>query len=421
MPSNKQQFSPGSKNWIQKYFQLLENKVFSLESISENYQKEDSFQSLASKTGLIYGIPSSFIYFTNVSSDTFTNEEKLKLLLFEALLYSYLQGLKEPFDKKLFIQSLKSFYSENEESNWFNKVFKTSEVEQLEITLSSRIQIDTPIFESNYWLNYLSNCFVFLDVILFQEFLQKKIVSLNSKYSTYVTYVMKGIIYMAYADNKIESKEQRLLANFLSCTQLEKDSKLQIETFINNGISQSDFNLTKIDNPLLLGIIFELGLLIAHKSLASFSLERKSINDFGYFLGLSTQNINESEIRSNLFLLEKQQESSSFYFESRSSLAFQGFSNRWIRILGRNKDKLISELKESKELVALIQKSTTKELTKEEKEIVKNQFMDILKSVPSIGIFLLPGGALLLPLILKIVPDLLPSSFKENQVDQEKN
>lgn len=421
MPSDKQQFSPGSKNWILKYFQLVENNVFSIESISENHQKESAFNSLASKTGLIYGIPSSFIYFTNVSSDTYTNEEKLKLLLFEALLFSYLQGLKEPFDKKLFIQSLKSFYSENEESKWFDKVFKTSEVEQLEVTLSSRILIDTPIFESNYWLNYLSNCFVFLDVILFQEFLQKKTISLNSKYSTYVTYVMKGIIYMAYADNKIESKEQRLLANFLSFTQLEKNSKLQIETFINNGISKSDFNLTKIDNPLLLGIIFELGLLIAHKSLATFTSERKSLYDFGDFLGLSAQEINESEIRSNLFLLEKQEESSPFYFESRSALAFQGFSNRWIRILGRNKDKLISELKESKELVALIQKSTTKELTKEEKEMVKNQFIDILKSVPSIGIFLLPGGALLLPLILKIVPDLLPSSFKENQVDQEKN
>ena len=421
MPSDKQQFSPGSKNWILKYFQLVENNVFSIASISENHQKESAFNSLASKTGLIYGIPSSFIYFTNVSSDTYTNEEKLKLLLFEALLYSYLQNLKEPFDKKLFIQSLKSFYSENEESKWFDKVFKTSEVEQLEVTLSSRILIDTPIFESNYWLNYLSNCFVFLDVILFQEFLQKKIISLNSKYSTYVSYVMKGIIYMAYADNKIESKEQRLLANFLSFTQLEKNSKLQIETFINNGISKSDFNLTKIDNPLLLGIIFELGLLIAHKSLTTFTSERKSLYDFGDFLGLSAQEINESEIRSNLFLLEKQEESSPFYFESRSSLAFQGFSNRWIRILGRNKDKLISELKESKELVALIQKSTTKELTKEEKEMVKNQFIDILKSVPSIGIFLLPGGALLLPLILKIVPDLLPSSFKENQVDQEKN
>ncbi len=101
-------------------------------------------------------------------------------------------------------------------------------------------------------------------------------------------------------------------------------------------------------------------------------------------------------------------------------MPFQGFSNRWIRILGRNKDKLITELKESKELVSLIKKSTTTELTKKEKELVKDQFMDILKSVPSIGIFLLPGGALLLPLILKIVPDLMPSAFKENELDNKK-
>ena len=80
----------------------------------------------------------------------------------------------------------------------------------------------------------------------------------------------------------------------------------------------------------------------------------------------------------------------------------------------------ILELKESKELVSLIKKSTTTELTKKEKELVKDQFMDILKSVPSIGIFLLPGGALLLPLILKIVPDLMPSAFKENELDNKK-
>jgi hypothetical protein len=32
----------------------------------------------------------------------------------------------------------------------------------------------------------------------------------------------------------------------------------------------------------------------------------------------------------------------------------------------------------------------------------------------------LPGGALLLPLILKIVPDLMPSAFKENELDNKK-
>jgi len=43
--------------------------------------------------------------------------------------------------------------------------------------------------------------------------------------------------------------------------------------------------------------------------------------------------------------------------------------------------------------------------------------MDILKSMPSMAIFMLPGGALLLPIILKIVPDLLPSSFKDNEIE----
>ena len=45
--------------------------------------------------------------------------------------------------------------------------------------------------------------------------------------------------------------------------------------------------------------------------------------------------------------------------------------------------------------------------------------MDILKSMPSMAIFMLPGGALLLPIILKIVPDLLPSSFKDNEIEQQ--
>jgi hypothetical protein len=57
-----------------------------------------------------------------------------------------------------------------------------------------------------------------------------------------------------------------------------------------------------------------------------------------------------------------------------------------------------------------------KELTKEEKELVKTQFKDIVKSMPSLAIFMLPGGAFLLPLILKIIPDLVPSAFRDNEV-----
>ena len=89
-----------------------------------------------------------------------------------------------------------------------------------------------------------------------------------------------------------------------------------------------------------------------------------------------------------------------------------------MKVLGRNKDKLVQELSQSKELLVLIAKSRKEELTAEEKGKVKTQFLDIIKSMPALAIFMLPGGALLLPLVLKIIPDLVPSAFKENDLDE---
>lgn len=420
MPSDKQQFSPGSKNWILKYFELVEHKVFSIELDSEYFQKKVSFNSLASKTGLIYGIPTSFIYFNNVTADSFTNDEKLKLLFFEFLLYAYQQNTSVPFDKNLFFKSLHSFYCDESESNWVDKLFKKSELDKTEIELSSRVSIENNIFESNYWFNYLSNCFLFVDVILFEEFLNKKLVSIQSNYSDCVSFVLKGIIYMAYANNKIDAKEKRLLAHFLNSTQIQKDEKQKIELLIIEGISISAFKTQKIENSSFSQLIFELGRFIAIGSHELSTEEKKIHSEFAGFLGLTENQIEECKLLCDLFMLEHKDKIALLFSGKNSSLVFNSVSNRWTRILGRNKEKLITELKESKELLSLIQKSTTKELTREEKEKVKSQFLDTLKTIPSIGIFLLPGGALLLPLILKIVPDLLPSAFVENQIDKKK-
>ena len=68
----------------------------------------------------------------------------------------------------------------------------------------------------------------------------------------------------------------------------------------------------------------------------------------------------------------------------------------------------------------LIGKSAIRELSAEEKDQFKTQFYDILKSMPSLAIFLLPGGAILLPIVIKLFPDLLPSAFKENIIDDNK-
>ncbi|CAM1333428.1 LETM1 domain-containing protein [Tenacibaculum aestuariivivum] len=84
-----------------------------------------------------------------------------------------------------------------------------------------------------------------------------------------------------------------------------------------------------------------------------------------------------------------------------------------------NKRRLAKELEESKELVFLIKKSFTVKLSEEEKDKIKQQTLDICKAIPAFTVFMLPGGALLLPLLIKLIPDILPTSFRENDDNLE--
>jgi hypothetical protein len=83
-------------------------------------------------------------------------------------------------------------------------------------------------------------------------------------------------------------------------------------------------------------------------------------------------------------------------------------------LLNKNKARLSKELTESKEVVQLIKKSMKTDLSEEEKLKVKDQLLDVCKAIPAFTVFMLPGGALLLPLLIKLIPDILPSAFRED-------
>ncbi|MEN8702990.1 MAG: LETM1 domain-containing protein [Polaribacter sp.] len=86
-------------------------------------------------------------------------------------------------------------------------------------------------------------------------------------------------------------------------------------------------------------------------------------------------------------------------------------------LLHKNKLRLHQELMQSKEALFLIRKSTHSKLTQEEKIKIKIQILDICKSIPALAVFLLPGGAILLPLLIKLIPDILPSAFKDDELE----
>ena len=86
----------------------------------------------------------------------------------------------------------------------------------------------------------------------------------------------------------------------------------------------------------------------------------------------------------------------------------------------RNQKRLLKELNESRELLILLGQSTLRDLNHEEKGKVKEQLLDVCKSIPSLTIFLLPGGTVLLPLLVKFIPKLLPSAFDDNRIEVKK-
>ena len=96
---------------------------------------------------------------------------------------------------------------------------------------------------------------------------------------------------------------------------------------------------------------------------------------------------------------------------------YEGLTKIAGRLIYRNRDRIKRELKQNKELLQLIKKSTQMELSSKEKEQMKTYMLDSFKSIPSIALFLLPGGSVLLPIVASLLPKLLPSSFDDNRID----
>ena len=78
------------------------------------------------------------------------------------------------------------------------------------------------------------------------------------------------------------------------------------------------------------------------------------------------------------------------------------------------------EIQETGEMLNTLRKlSLGQETSEQERLEAIEQAKDVARTVPAFGIFMLPGGALLLPLVAKVVPwRLLPSSF-DNQCNTD--
>lgn len=388
--------NPSASGWIKKLLKEV--------SVNETILSRpvDNFYEDLKLCGFIYGSNVGIVGNALPKKDL-TDEELCKANLILAFYYFYKQ---HPSEEK-FIDSIINFYSAItvSKTSIFDAILgKKKSAALVEDLIDKRVHINDNIFTKNF--NYfITNALLFVDVLAYQQFLETN--SISEQYLQNIESAIETIVIEVF-----ESKHQKSKYDD-SLTKLFKDSRRYHN-----------------DDPKDYGDAI---------AILKTSLEKQYTIDIACMASWTDKTIDQTE---NIFLIQfcshlnvdtsilKQSilDIDSFYSSNDNRIAALGSKNfvhsfydnsskMVIKLISRNSKRLVQELRESKELVVLLRKSTQRDLTDEEHKKIHEQLMDIFKSIPSLAIFLLPGGAILLPLFIKFIPKLLPSAFDDNRVN----
>ncbi|MBU2976404.1 LETM1-related biofilm-associated protein [Zobellia sp. B3R18] len=394
--------NPSASGWINKFGSLVEKE-------RDRYSSFDTLYRDLRSTGFVYGINMGIPQFI-VAEHKLSEDECAKINLLNALYGTYtLETSKTDF--KAFLEEIFRFYKELEigHISLLSKILTGSQTAaQLEKLIDSRVSLGDNLISKTF-NSIITNSLLFIDVLLFKRYLCN---SINIReQAQLVEYLTINITYHALSSKEKNKSDERLAQLFASSlTFIEIDS----QNFDGSYREKLLENRSEIENRYFLDV----ACLAVWEDKSLEYQESEFIFGLGKDLKLAEEDILNSLEEIKIFFIKN---SKTIPFLKDTNLAIQFYDNmsKMVnKLILRNSKRLQKELSESKELVYLISKSTLKDLTPEEKKKVQNQLIDIFKSIPSLAIFILPGGAVLLPIFIKLIPKLLPSSFDENRVEK---
>lgn len=394
--------NPSASGWIEKFGYLVRSENVAYPHFSTLYRELKT-------CGFVYGINvhvPSFI----APEYPFSEDEKAKINLLQALFGTYMLTTgKKGFDP--FLDAIFQFYTlvHARRASFLDKILigkKTSS--QLEKLLESRIYLEDNVISRNF-NSSITNSLLLIDVLAFKHFLEG---GSNSKaHAQELEYITINLTYHALNSKEKNKNDERLAQLFASSlTYIESDRQHFDGSYREKLINK----FSVVENQYFLDV----ACLTVWEDHSLEYKESEFIYGIGKDLGFGTETISKAlEDVAAFFELNTSQVP--FLKDTNLAVQFYDSMSKIVdKLITRNSKRLQKELSESKELVALLSKSTVRDLSAGEKKKVKNQLMDVFKSIPSLAIFMLPGGAVLLPIFIKLIPKLLPSSFDENRVQK---
>jgi hypothetical protein len=393
--------NPSATGWIDKYFlkqKLTEQTV---------YKSSELFYQNIRQTGFIYGHIVSFETKLLIETKGWVQNEVPKVALLNSLHAIYSLTTQET-NPAAFISKALGFYDEMNPQgfNLFKKVLPNGSPSlNLEKIIDERVQTNIDIISKNF-SHIVTNALLFIDVLAFRQYLIHG--AIPEKYLKKIEEAVISIVSLALKTKTNKSNYDDLLIKlFEASVRYSKFSKISTQNLEELDLSYFDSELEKF-------------YLIDMAGMALWS-DGKIENEEVYFLhklaeliSVADDFVSESIKSTDEFITKHKKDIPYFNYSNPVKHFYDQTTQSVITLIRRNKNRLVKEIIQSKELMILLAISTRRDLDAKEKKKVKKQLLDICKSVPSLTIFLLPGGSLLLPILIKFIPKLLPSAFNEN-------
>lgn len=394
--------NPSASGWIDKFGHLVKDNLDSYSDFRDLYGG-------LKKTGFVYGINLKVPRFI-VPEHELSEDENAKINLLTALYFTYKIEKKES-NFESFLTSIFTFYQDLEigDLGFLNKLFvgnKTSA--KLEKLIDSRVYLDDNMLSKTF-NSIITNSLLFVDVLTYKHYLNdSKDIRRQAHLLEYLTINTTFHALTSKETNKNDERLAQLFEASLTFVDFEK------QAFDGQYREKLVANKSEWENRYFLDVAC---LTVWEDKTLEFQ-ESEFIYGIGRDLGFDKKVISRA-IEEITAYFAKNADIIPFLKENNLAVQFYESMAKVVdKLISRNSKRLKKELLESKELVALLTKSTIKDLDEEEKKKVQNQLIDIFKTIPSLAIFMLPGGAVLLPIFIKLIPQLLPSSFDDNRVEK---
>lgn len=390
--------NPSASGWVKKLLKHIQDQHAFLD-----YDNTSLYQILK-ESGFIYGSNIALIE-PSIDALDFTDEELCKVNLVLTLYYVHHKNE----EKTNFVSSLVDFYREISEhkASFFEELLGLRKsAALLEKIIHKRIHIDDNFITQNF-NHFIVNALLFVDVLAYNNFLKSG--TLSKSYIENIEAAIDVIVFKVF-DLKSEKTEYDLKLIKLI------ESSLR---FHNNNPSDYSKAIYSINSELEKKYIIDIVCMASWSDRFIDQEEVNFLNQLKTDLEINNEVIDTSIDDINQFYLSNKDKIAFLNSKNLVQSFYDNSSKLVNKLIKRNSKRLLKELKESKDVMLLLTQSTTRKLTDEEQKQIQNQLLDIFKSIPSLAIFILPGGMLLLPLVVKLIPKLLPSAFDDNRIEDD--